>query len=241
MEIENYKNRAPDVFIIEDSVIKTVHPRILLLTLKRLNYLFNKYDKFTRALIDYKRQQGTEFTLRLLSYKDDGILALGAQGRCEIDLCGIALGGCLSNYSDTLYMNKKGHAKGDFAPCDDDKLIEYIITHEFGHAVESLYVTKKYNIDWKKIGSIRGLGIIDIAKNCLSGSEFYDTVVLIARDGNSLAHTIKRVCGSDEISRYGSIGSSEFFAEAFACAECSSKVNRIGRTCQNVITAWFND
>ena len=74
-EIEKYKNRAPDVFKVEDKLAKESDKRLFLLTIMKLNHLFDKYSGFTERLIDYKRNKADdkEFLLRRITLKDDGL------------------------------------------------------------------------------------------------------------------------------------------------------------------------
>ena len=246
-EISKYEQRAPEIFKIEESLIKKSHPRTLLLTLMRLNYLFDKYDKFTNALISYKRQQGTDFTLRLLNFKDDRALTIILEERTECDLGGFAFGN-LSDYRDNLFKYKRCHKIEHFAPCDNDKLIEYIITHEFGHAIQYLYITKKHGIDWKNTAKIRCLGGIDnIEKEARNNKKFFYVISKIESECNSIKKGIlnraKGIYSSSNtiISKYGKVSTSEFFAEAFAHMECSSSINPIGLATRDIISAWFSD
>lgn len=55
-EIARYKNRAPDIFKIDENLIRRSDSKALLIDLSTLNYLFDKYNLFTEKLIAFKRR-----------------------------------------------------------------------------------------------------------------------------------------------------------------------------------------
>ena len=62
-EKNEYVNRAPDIFEFDDTLIEKIDHKILLLSLIKLNYLFEKYSGFTKSFIDYRRKIDLKFKL----------------------------------------------------------------------------------------------------------------------------------------------------------------------------------
>lgn len=244
-EIEKYKKRAPDVFKIDGNLIKKSDKRLFLLTITKLNYLFDKYSGFTERLIDYKRNKAEdkEFLLRRITLKDDGLsIWLKALQATYYDLSGFVFGN-LSNYKRLLYSAYKSVNTKFWSPRRQDELIDSIITHEFGHAMETLYVIEKCNL---KIPTIRKYysfkGYLNANKRDLEKfKRCQDKVAIeiincysVSCDSNATIKTIKDYEG---FSKYGSSSSGEFFAEVFAHLECSDedKVLDIGKNIERFI------
>ena len=239
-EIEKYKNREKNIFKIDEKLIKKADKRVLLLTLMKLNYLFDKYNKFTKDLIEYKNKKtgnDKEFLLRLGSFKDDGIISFIFEARTETDLGGFAFAN-LSNFKEDLYQYKKALKSGLRSPHNMDELIDYIITHEFGHAIEYLYIINTQNLD---IPKIRGMGIIDLYKIAEEAQKMKKEknhwMYKLKDAADSIKEEICKNVASNLISRYGMTASTEFFAEAFAHLECSNKenINEIGKNTEKFI------
>lgn len=245
LEVQKYKDRAPDIFTIDGDVVKKSNPRMLLLTMKRLNYLFDKYENFTKELIKYKKSDKTdikEFRIRFMNLFDDGKLSYKAELVTGLDLSCIMFNKTTfcRNYRTNLYKYKGTVEKKHWSPHDMDKLIEYVITHEFGHLLESLYITKKSDIEWKKV--------TPSSKRYYKSESQIEQEELMLAKVNPMAVKIKREIlqklgkyDSRTISIYGQSDPLEFFAEAFAHMECSSEenINPIGIATRNYIKNWF--
>lgn len=245
-EIAKYKDRASDVFEIEDSLIKTSHPKSLFLTLKKLNELFDKYRGFTDALIQYKRSQGETFTLLPLSIRYYPLECLRLDELTEIDLGGMAFG-LSGDYEGTLYKYSNAHRTNWLAACDDDKLIEYMVTHEFGHVMEFLHITLQKKIDWKLCKKSRGRYTLGTIISATSKDKTFETVSLVKTSAKTIGTTILRSAKNNQkfhynmLSRYADSDPPlmEFFAETFAHSECSTYVNPLGEVLQEYIKDWF--
>lgn len=245
-EIAKYKDRASDVFEIEDSLIKTSHPKSLLLTLKKLNELFDKYSGFTDALIQYKRGQAETFTLLPLSIRYYPLGCLRLDDLTEIDLGGMAFG-LSGDYEGTLYKYSDAHRTNWLAACDDDKLIEYMVTHEFGHAMEFLHITLQNKIDWKLCKKSRGRYTLGTIISAASEDQTFETVSLVKTSAETIGRSIISRAHAEAkfhynmLSRYADSDPSlmEFFAETFAHSECSTYVNPLGQVLQEYIKDWF--
>lgn len=245
-EIDKYVDRAPDVFEIEDSLIEKSHPKSLLLTLTKLNELFDKYCGFTDALIKYKRSQGEQFTLLPISIRYYPLGCLRAEELAEFDLGGIAFGN-LGNYESTLYKYYNLHRTNWFAACDNDKLIEYTVAHEFGHVMEFLYITLQNKIDWKSCGKLRRKYTLSLIISTIFKDKTFKTVSLLKDSAKNIGNDIlKRAKANKQyhpsmVSRYADsdVSLMEFFAETFAHSECSTYVNPLGQASQEYIKDWF--
>lgn len=227
-EIEKYKNRDKDIFKIDDNLIKKSDKRALLITLMKLNYLFDKYEGFTKELIEYKKSIKTDFLLRPLNVSDDGyIITSMAIERTEVDLGGFAFK--LNNYKNTLYSCKKSVKSHFWSTRNMDELIDSIITHEFGHAIISLYIIKKYNL---QIPKIRGLNIIEILKLAINKNDISKLALKTENIVNSITNE-----KNSFISKYADNSPSEYFAEAFAHLECNdiSNINEVGKNTEKYI------
>lgn len=249
-EINTYINRDRDVFEIEDSLIKKSHPKSLFLTLKKLNELFRTYGGFTEALIKYKRSQGEKFTLLPISIKYYPSLCLCSNllAFTEIDLSGIAFGN-LGDYEGTLYEYYDLHRSSWFAACDDDKLIEYIVAHEFGHVMEFLYITLQEKIDWKLYKKVRGRYTLGLMMDVIFNNEFRKTLNLVKDSAHDIGCGIRERAKASALkplqhnmlSTYALSDDfgKEFFAETFAHLNCSGYVNPLAISLFEVIQGWF--
>lgn len=246
-EIGKYINRASDVFEIEDSLIEESHPKSLLLTLKELNRLFGKYKGFTDALINYKKKHGGKFTLLPLSIKYYSYGTLHADALAEFNLSGIAFGN-LRNYESTIKNYYQGHQLNCFTACDDDKLIESMVAHEFGHIIEILYITLQQKINWSVYKLSARSYTVNLFKGRLANDKYFKATELVQKQARDIAYNIVnsakqkgKVCFNNMTSRHGNSDpySLEFFAETFAHSECSTYVNPLGQTLQEYIKDWF--
>ncbi len=235
-EIKKYKDRAPEIFEIEDDVIKEADPEVFLRTLIQLNKLFSKYKNFTQKLIKTikSKKYSQQFTIKLCDFSNEKWLA-----STDTTFSGINLSrkDYKKNSSYNLINKKPGN---NWSPCDEDKYIEHIISHEFGHVMENLYV-KEY---WPKPNSI-GSRIIEFLTN---------TVLLLKskKEREAIKHNtpyenIKNLIKyemsfkSKDLGTYAQTNALEFFAEAFAALETStdSKYQYIRDAVKNVISDWF--
>lgn len=241
-EISKYTNRAPDVFKIDPQLVKKSDHRFLLLSLMRINYLFDKYSGFTEDLINYRRGRiGNKkfFYLWPLDFKNYKSEAWGTVGITENDLSGIGL--TTMNHRNLLYGVKKGRQCEHFSPGELDQLAEHILTHEFGHAVEMLYAVRKSADDaiadnddskeiiWDDVPSVHDFYAGTASREGIR--KLLENVEKVTKIEDKIKGEITDYCDKKRISKYGSTNSGEFFAEAFAHLECSGaeNVNEIGR------------
>ena len=225
-EIKKYKDRAPDIFEIEDEVVRETDPEVLLRTLIQLNKLFDKYKSFTKELIKTKKYNNynNKFTIRLVNHSNENALASAC-----VNLDGIYLSRKYYKKNNYNLINQK--PDNCWSPCDEDKYIEHVISHEFGHVMEFLYISKQTNRPW----------------------EWYSnpayTYYLINNESESIKNQIinnanrrnkkQNIC--EDLGTYANKDACEFFAEAFATLETStdSKYKYIRNAVKDVISDWF--
>ena len=235
-EIQKYIDRAPDVFEIEDEVIKETDPEALLRTLIQLNKLFDKYKNFTQKLIKTIRSKkySQKFTLKLADPNNEEIKA-----ETYSDFRGITFSRKYykKNSSNSLInINRTNHN----SPYDEGKRIEHVISHEFGHVMEFLYV-KEY---WPKPNNI-GTRIIEFLTNAtlfLKSKEEREAIKRNAHYGTiKCLIQLKMNFKSKDLGTYAQKNELEFFAEAFATLECStdSKYQYIRDAVKYFISEWF--
>ena len=137
-EIKKYKDRAPDIFEIEDEVVRETDPEVLLRTLIQLNKLFDKYESFTKELIKTKKSDiNKKFTIKLKNFPNEKTIA-----STNLNFDGIDLSKKYYNKnSDKYLINMKSNS--DTCPFDNGKSVERAISHEFGHLIEEFYINKK--------------------------------------------------------------------------------------------------
>ena len=215
-ELDTYTGRAPDVFVYDQSLLQMDH-RLLLRTLIQLNYLFEKYDKFTIDLINYKRHNSSnkQFNLSYIALYDNCLastsLSVGITFRSEN----------YRNYKTFLYERLRELYNKFQPPCDETMLVEGVISHEFGHLISELF-------------------IID---NLINNSGLFYQYILCNPDCSPdriLNELAKLIFGSYEkcfISEYGKKNGSEFIAEVFANLECNKpeNVDPLGRDLENFL------
>lgn len=230
-EIKKYKNRASDVFEIEDNVIKETDPQVLLRTLIQLNKLFDEYTDFTKELIKTKKSNkyNKKFTIRLVDNQNENTIA-----SAYINLDGI-------NLSRKYYTNKKSwdtlknsvHSNYN-SPRDDDKIIEGAISHEFSHVMEFLYISKQIAMPWEYYNSPTCKNFFD--NRISEESEAIKTKIINKTNKKDIAKDI-----SKDLGEYAKKNALEFFAEAFATMQCStdSKYKYIQSAVKKVISNWF--
>lgn len=224
-EIEKYINRAPEVFEIEESVIKETDPEILLRTLIQLNKLFDKYKGFTKELIKTKKsnRHSKKFTLRLLNESENTLAS------AYVNLAGINLTEKYYNKNNKYLINTKRSSY--HSPYDDDKSVESVISHEFGHVMEFLYISKNTDIKWEDYDSHTTI------------NEYFEYIAdqkaeIIKNQIIEKANK-KNIC--EDLGTYSKTNSYEFFAEAFATLQCStdSQYKYIRNAVQKTISNWF--
>ncbi len=245
-QIDKYTSRDPDVFEIEASLIEQSNPKLLLLTLTKLNRLFDKYSAFTAALIQYKHRQGEKFTLLPLSIRYYPLPYLRAEELSEYDLGGMAFG-LSGDYEGTLYKYFDYHRTNWFAACDNDQLVEFMVAHEFGHVMEFLHITLEQKITWTSCTKPRGRYTLGIILGQASEDNTFKTNSLVKDSATSIGSSIltrARAAAKfhySMLSRYADSDASlmEFFAETFAHSECSTYVNPLGQVLQEYIKDWF--
>lgn len=224
-EIQKYKKRAPDIFEIDENIIRESKNTIFAITLIQLNKLFDKYNGFTEEFIKTKRFNNTiynkKFTIKLVDYPNPNTLA----NTCT-DLSGINFS--RKYYTDTKNWNTYENSvrtKGN-CPCDDDKIIQSIISHEFGHVMEILYIDKHIT---STINAFYCNCFVNASDDCAEKIKEQ----IIEKSNKDLIFS--------DIGTYGKSNSYEFFAEAFSTLQCSTnpKYKYIRNAVENIISSWF--
>lgn len=230
-EIKKYKNRAPDVFEIEDEVVRETDPEVLLRTLIQLNKLFDKYKGFTKELIKTKKSNNynKKFTIKLVNYSNETTIA-----SAYINLDGINLSRKYYNKNgDKCLINMKSNRYT--CPFDNGKSVEQAISHEFGHVMENLYISKKTKIKWEWYNS--RIVINDYFENIKNekSEAIKDQIIENATKRNKKRNIL------EDLGTYANKDACEFFAEAFATLETSSdsKYKYIRNAVKDVISDWF--
>ncbi len=230
-EIKKYKDRAPDVFEIEDEVVRETDPEVLLRTLIQLNKLFDKYKSFTKELIKTKKSNSynKKFTIKLINHPNENIIA-----STNLNFSGINLS---RNYyrknSDKNLINMKSNS--DTCPFDDGKSVERAISHEFGHLIEEFYINEKNSLTLWNYYNAPGFNInFNEIKNCEFEIIKYQ-IIEKAIEKNKKRNII------EDLGTYSQKDACEFFAEAFATLETSSdsKYKYIRNAVKDVISDWF--
>lgn len=257
-EKNEYIKRAPDIFEFDNTLIEKVDHKILLISLIKLNYLFDKYEGFTINFINYKRALNTKFRLQFDNHKENMSTNL------EYLNFGVATTTSSLSYLQAIESSCKS---GFNPPIDRGHELEYHITHEFGHLIEVLYTITPY-LQYKTMDTIfadiyqiteqlhqKSKNITDSNFQRLLLKQFEEYVefqtlfvkqqpivlcnfMITAPDGikNDILQGLE---GQDRnISRYGCKDALEFFAEAFAHLECTNNpenVNEIGRRIESYI------
>ena len=246
-EIKTYKNRAKDVFEFDDTLIEKIDKKILCLSLMKLNYLFDKYQRFTKVFIYFKRKEQTKFKLQVgTDMKDETIMSV-----C-MDCLNFSVKN-LSNYEKCIGQEFWDNSTSFHSSCSASNYVESSITHEFGHLIEFMYCNSDIEIQHK-----RGEWL---CKSEEMKRKFKDQE-RIPKEYDRLCKEVKRLLdeysrlldetcvriknriledlkGKDRnISTYGGTNAKEFFAEAFAHLECTDNpddVNEIGRRLENYL------
>lgn len=131
-EINYFINFAPDVFEVEQKLIDESDPRALLLTLMKLNDLFDKYSGFRDQFIAYKRSKQKKFSLTSFNFKDDRLASLIYEQITEPDISAIRLGN-LKHFKKSLFRAKCAVDTHQWSPRSESNLLDSVVTHEFGH------------------------------------------------------------------------------------------------------------
>lgn len=256
-EKNEYIKRAPDVFEFDNTLIEKVDHKILLISLMKLNYLFDKYEGFTINFINYKRALNTKFRLQF----DD------RTGNMSGGLDYIKFGAQTTVYNQFYQWAVKFLCKfGINSPCDRGRELEFPITHEFGHVVEHLYILAPHLELFKsRLAMEKTYDNISKSENSLRqtlvppSSKYTDTVEFalkcILEEENECLKSLNTLLTSEirvrkfiqptqaniiqsqilqglegknsNISAYGCQNSQEFFAEAFAHLECTDNPENV--------------
>ena len=207
-ELNTYTGRAPDVFVYDQSLLQMDH-RLLLRTLIQLNYLFEKYDKFTIDLINYKRHYAW--------HKQFNLSCSALYGNClastSLNVGIIFSSENYRNYKTFLYKRLSELYNKFQPPCDETMLVEGVISHEFGHLISYLFIINNPGLFYQYI-------------QCSP-----DRIL------NELAKLIFGSYEKCFISEYGKKNGSEFIAEVFANLECNKpkNVDPLGRDLENFL------
>ena len=251
-------NRAPDIFEFDNTLMGKVDHKFLLISLIKLNYLFDKYEDFTTNFINYKRALNTKFRLQ---FADDRAAVMSTNLN-HLNFCTDTTT-ILSCRQDFGYSCKSGFNP----PIDRGHELEYYITHEFGHLIEVLYTITPY-LQYKTMDTIfadiyqiteqlhqKSKNITDSNFQRLLLKQFEEYVefqtlfvkqqpivlcnFMITAPDSIKNDILQGLEGQDRnISRYGCKDALEFFAEAFAHLECTDNpenVNEIGRRIESYI------
>ena len=241
-EIKKYKDRAPDVFEIEDEVIKETEPEVLLRTLIQLNKLFDKYKNFTQKLIKTikSKKYSQKFTIKLCDSPKCDFSKEKWLATTDTTFSGINLSRkhYKKNSSCNLINRKPGN---NWSPCDEDKYIEHIISHEFGHVMEFLYVEECWHMPYSIVGFI--IEILNNSFPIIEETERDREITIRCNRYQNIKFLInyKMSFKSEDLGTYAQTGPREFFAEAFAALETStdSKYKYIRNAVKDVISDWF--
>lgn len=136
-EVSKYIDRAPDVFEFDNNLIRTVDQRILLLSLIKLNYLFDKYNGFTKEFISYKRKNQSKFKIQ---DKSDNMHVI------DINFNAISfLPGNLGGYEEYITFNNLDSILGFYSSGDVAYWLSKYVTHEFGYLMKLYFVLQNPN------------------------------------------------------------------------------------------------
>lgn len=118
-----------------------------------------------------------------------------------------------SNPQAVYNYAKDGSIKGHFALCDKQNYDKYIATHEYGHYLHFLIIEKRLNKANKKV---------DDYSIKYEGETIRNEILTINKS--------KYRSDDNIISEYGKENSFEFFAEAFAESQLSTRKSTISRS-----------
>lgn len=162
-EFVRYINRAPDVFKIDEELIRKSNPRALLINLSTLNYLFDKYNPLTEKLIKIKRHS-TNRTFKLMLKKKSESKTLQSS---TIDLGGIFLNNTRNSYEEEFGKISR-LTNGYLSKINKDQAYESAIIHEFGHLMTFLYTIDKYHLNMSGIRTTHDQKLTDSISQLLS-------------------------------------------------------------------------
>lgn len=259
-QVQIYIDRAPDVFEFDDGLKAKVDHRILLLSLMKINYLFDKYENFTKSFIEFKKSSGIDKKFRLLlgdyeaqSTGNHNHMSRAAIMDTTIDRINFAPFG-LGDYSSTLGTCRHDQETGFLSQTDPSHLPDYYITHEFGHLMEMFYLTQKSQEIRESYGRLddacgEAQEAFQSATNDKTDRKRATDKLVKAIENfysnlDKIASPIKGEIlqglegNARKISDYGETNALEFFAEAFAHLECADKprkINKIGRRTESYL------
>lgn len=186
-EIARYKHRAPDIFKISERLIEKSDPRILLIDISTLNYLFDKYSTFTKQFIEFKRHRqqnffnlttNTEYETVVNGLTDQDI---GIDAFTTPSLVGIVLNRThdldkairLIRHENSI--NRKTQSRNNYySSISPWYECERTITHEFGHVMAMFYIINKYKIDVPEIDRKTAEKLIPLARDLTERLEKID-------------------------------------------------------------------
>lgn len=140
---------------------------------------------------------------------------------------------------DWIKDKERDVAKHWFMPCSKDKLLVYIVTHEYGHMIQNELVKRAYEADGWKNDPAKAFDFIDMTKKTTKArfkwyitrrnqvqTQCYNEIIAIAK---TIAEKDGREFDLDKsLSRYGKTNKAEFFAEVFANSQCGEP-NDLGK------------
>lgn len=146
-EIKRYINRAPDVFKIDERLIRYSDIRALLINIATLNYLFDKYHLFTERFISFKRQSQNK--VFILTFEPNATFPQGTTS----DLSGFYL----NNMDNYLSRDIQAQSEVLYNKLSSRKLCEAyesIMVDTFGRLMVFFYAIDKHHINLSGINAI---------------------------------------------------------------------------------------
>lgn len=132
IEINKYINRASDVFEFDYDLMSKVDNKILLISLIKFNYLFDKYRGFTEKFIAYKRENHSKFKIKVMT---NNIHVMDT----NFNFLSF-LPGNLSSYEEHITFNCLDSIIGFYSPGDIAYWINNHVIHEFGYLMRMYFV-----------------------------------------------------------------------------------------------------
>lgn len=247
-QIEKFMKLGEGRFIVDDDFKTHDSYKNAYLMLQQLNYLFGtKYPNVLKKFIEYCKDSSSQFTLYALP--------AGTSKRPEKHK-GTAYGltDARLHYM-FLHVPKDANAlmtnsiDGFNARVDDNKYLQAIVSHEFGHLMSFLKCITDY-CDSSTSGETVALSTSLMApKYCALSQEIRDAIAreyghapYISRYANPDKRTTKLPRGAELSTSASDKVDAEYFAELFSYIECNSTAPKELKTAlHEIIDTWFVD